>query len=926
MEKTLRHWMLMALMVLCIGGLTTACEETEDEEIPGGNEPTEKMIVSQKYKDYLSAGGLHSDMVELAELLAHQQLLELQYIKMSSGDWQEPLFSTYDFSESSINRFWEVLGEASEHADEYEAAIQRLQASGALGTNSPTTRGWDNIPFYTAVKLVGCLKLSGKACRAAIVGVVNQSGHAQDAAWLEARYNWVALERHSGATDYADWWNKFSRGEFDSKACKIFGDLMGTDAEFAEIAKECGVDRGGMIKSVAVPMIMLGVNLVLNLTPATTIVAESMEIVGNISNLADSIKGGGATGGTVAKTVSSVAKAAYNHFGKAPNPGGEFGEIMENGLKELAIGVTGDLEDKIATSIDNIIGNTTIASDAETILKQGEKAKAYLTDTDKKSPADIVIAIDQNGNNISIGTPDKDGKTTIVIPGGQEVSVTAVDKTGDKHTERVRVPVGQTVTIEASTTETMNIEVDQQQQLSKPEISTRTKKIEFDAKGGTQSFQVIYNGLFFSAIVVENDAEKWCSLSFNEDGIITVDVQPNPTISERTCTIMAGAWNDDENFMEDMVTVQVALTQAAGESQLKITPSALTFSAEGGWVTTIGNSNVELYHPVFENPDGYNNAYDLIIPDEAQQWIEWSPDNWDGSTRRLQFSLKKNETGQARSATITVNVYNYNPEPASSWSRWEKDNIIDKGTLLITQAPEAVPDFYSVYVKLKGQYDGNHYGNGYYSIGGYIDFAFGGNISSTQTDNIVSISQTGSCTKGDWDGDGNIDTDCTWNILLSLDKSGAQPVLRSGSVELNMHHEKSWMYDEWTDKVTFGVLNMTLTAKDASLFFNSSNPSISKYGGFLFQAKAENGVLPGCISNYNHFFSYKNNTENYIRFRSGEGEVEIYLFTTSADSRRFDADLPQVAAPATTPTACALGSLVKLHQHEGKLHAAPGRK
>ena len=33
-DYRIRHWMLMALMVLCIGGLTAACEETEDEEIP----------------------------------------------------------------------------------------------------------------------------------------------------------------------------------------------------------------------------------------------------------------------------------------------------------------------------------------------------------------------------------------------------------------------------------------------------------------------------------------------------------------------------------------------------------------------------------------------------------------------------------------------------------------------------------------------------------------------------------------------------------------------------------------------------------------------------------------------------------------------------------------------------------------------------
>ena len=195
-QYIIKHWMLPVLTVLCMAGLATACDKDKEEDRT--NDEPSKAIVSKEYKEYLSATGLRSDAQGLVDLLSKYELLELQYIKMASGDWKEPLFSTYDFSNASAKHFYEVLGEIVENADDYETAIQRLGTSGAMGTNSPTTRGFDNIPFYTAVKLLGYLKMSGKACRAAIVGVVQQSGHANDAAWLKKRYDLLDPARSHG--------------------------------------------------------------------------------------------------------------------------------------------------------------------------------------------------------------------------------------------------------------------------------------------------------------------------------------------------------------------------------------------------------------------------------------------------------------------------------------------------------------------------------------------------------------------------------------------------------------------------------------------------------------------------------------------------------------------------------------------------------
>lgn len=599
-QYIIKHWMLPVLTVLCMAGLATACDKDKEEDRT--NDEPSKAIVSKEYKEYLSATGLRSDAQGLVDLLSKYELLELQYIKMASGDWKEPLFSTYDFSNASAKHFYEVLGEIVENADDYETAIQRLGTSGAMGTNSPTTRGFDNIPFYTAVKLLGYLKMSGKACRAAIVGVVQQSGHANDAAWLKKRYDLLDPARQRGATDYADWWNKFSRGEFDSRACTIFGDMMcGNDYEFVETAEELGVNRSSTIRSIAVPMIMTGVNLVLNLTPTGTIAAETMEILGNVSNLADSIKSGGSTAGAITHTVTSIAKTVYNHYGKAPVDGGNkfYGDILENGQKELLLGVTGDVEERIAETLDNLVSKTAINPEPESIANNTKKGAAEFTDKDKQTPADVVIAVDKDGKNISIGTPDKNGKTTVILPAGTEMSITAIDKSGDKHTERVTVPAGKTVVIEGSTTETMNVEVEHKDQTEKPAISTTTKKLEFEPDGGEKYFKVTYKGLFVAAVVQEDEAEGWCRVDVDEKGEVTVLVMPNSSSENRSCTLAIGAWNEQSG--DDMEIVEVKVEQKG---------SSLPLGLVGLWRT----------QPVLQGWD-FHDFYELRLHDDGSFYI-----------------------------------------------------------------------------------------------------------------------------------------------------------------------------------------------------------------------------------------------------------------------------------------------------------------
>lgn len=553
--NTVKSWSRTALtlgLLACVA-LLSACSSSSDSDDIAPYTPSAPKY-SQEYLDYLSAGGLRSDAQALAELGAHQKLLTLLYMKMSSGDWEQELFSTYNFSDATVDRYWEVLGEALEQSGAYEEAISRLQAKGALGT--ATTRGWDNIPFYTAVKILGYLKVSGKACRAAIIGVVKQTGKDKDEAFLKKCYDDLDPARTRGTKDYKEWWEKLSRGDYDGdRACTIFGAIMSIP-DFAFEAEKCGVSKSGAIRDTAVPMITSGVSLVLNLTGPTTVIAESAEIIGNVSDLVDNVKKGESVTTSVVKTVSSIAKTAYNHFGGAPVSGGNsfYGEILENAQKEGIIGAVGDMEDGMSKVMTGIFeAKDYMNMTPEQFMEELEKAKASFEDTDKQSPADLVIATDQQGEDIVIGVPGANGKTDLTIPGGKTMRITAIDPQGDKCSSEVKAPSGTTTTIKGSSTEKAQPEEDKAK-VDYP-VEFDPSEVELEAIGDYEVVTVITN---YNHITAKSDP-TWLHVSVNGRNL-HIDADPNTATEARKGIITVSF---SENGTEVLKTLQLPVTQLA---------------------------------------------------------------------------------------------------------------------------------------------------------------------------------------------------------------------------------------------------------------------------------------------------------------------------------------------------------------------------
>lgn len=558
-------------------------------------EGRDKMPVTQDYKDYLSAGGLREDVVAMAELTGRTELLQLLYMKMSSNGWKDDLFSTYEFDEADVKRYYEVWQSLIDDADKYETAINRLSQFQALGTESPKTRAW-NIPFFSTLKLSNLWRKSAAAGRVSIMAVAHASGNLQNEAWLKERFDLLPTEFRYGTQDFREFWNTLSAGKLDDQSNRIFGVMYGgltggtNDPEFWETAYDLGITPTANIQKTLGPMFEVAANIVLNLTPATTIIAEAAEITKNSSDFVDAVNKGEGVAGAAVKVTSSIVKTGVNHFVHVPGLESEAGQYIENGLKEVGLGVVGELEDPLAKFCNDQITKVDVngKSKEEEVRKVVEKepakeagrASTIFEEKDTSTPADIVIATDQNGEKMGISLGSDDGKVTAIVPGGTELSVTAIDKTGDKHTETITVPVGETLVIEGETKESTNIEVDE----SIPYIHIDVAAMEFEATGGSQSFIIDTNCAAVTAFVAEEDAENWCKVEVQDGGEVTVTVDENHTGKSRECTIVAAATNDAQD-KDSYLLEEISLVQKSDERSVSVNPTTLEFDPNGGTKT-----------------------------------------------------------------------------------------------------------------------------------------------------------------------------------------------------------------------------------------------------------------------------------------------------------------------------------------------------
>ena len=228
-------------------------------------------------------------------------------------------------------------------------------------------------------------------------------------------------------------------------------------------------------------------------------------------------------------------------------------QYIENAIKEAGLGTIGETEDDIIKFIEEndlinkAINATTLPGD---LLEEIGDAVVTFTDEDTESPADIVIATDANGDKMGIGLGGKNGKVSTIIPGDKDIAVTAVDKTGDKHTEVTNVPKGGKTTIKGSTDEGKKAAEGITCELS-------PSSLLFDADGDIDVVTVITNAKFMKV----SSNVSWMKVDTNGWNVFA-DVEENPWPEVRKGEISIGLSMDDKTILK---TVTVSVTQEAAQ-------------------------------------------------------------------------------------------------------------------------------------------------------------------------------------------------------------------------------------------------------------------------------------------------------------------------------------------------------------------------
>ena len=183
-------------------------------------------------------------------------------------------------------------------------------------------------------------------------------------------------------------------------------------------------------------------------------------------------------------------------------------------------------------------------------------------------------------------------------------------------------------------------------------VTADPSSIEMDGKGGTQLITLNHPNAFnYLGGKVDSSLSGWASLTASDDGY-TLKVESNNTMEDRTgsitfyAAVTASALDDVMNKgvkadPELCATTVVVVKQAAGSTEIKLSPESVEFDAEGGTQKVTIDAGV--YKHFEADPD-----------DSSVSWLTVAL----GSGWSFDVKAKPNNGTEPRSGTVIVRCYN----------------------------------------------------------------------------------------------------------------------------------------------------------------------------------------------------------------------------------------------------------------------------
>ena len=183
-------------------------------------------------------------------------------------------------------------------------------------------------------------------------------------------------------------------------------------------------------------------------------------------------------------------------------------------------------------------------------------------------------------------------------------------------------------------------------------LSLSPSTLSFEVDGGTASLTATLEGYAKLGSFIDTDGQGW--LEVVPDGAaktVSVTCKKNETGKERTGHFYVFATNFDNPIVGDIKQVKVEVKQLADNTKAYVSPSTLSYPAEGG------TQNVTVNKGPYSR-GGYS------ISNEGKGWISVS---FTSFSKGLDITVQPNTTGQKRTCTVNCHLTNSDADnpPAS---------------------------------------------------------------------------------------------------------------------------------------------------------------------------------------------------------------------------------------------------------------------
>jgi hypothetical protein len=620
---------LLPLLLLMLGATVIgSCDPIEN-----GNELPDYKHVSNPTKivSYDGSPAFRNDVETLIEYAYVIDAMKVEFYKLASNDFEtgEAFCATIDDMDkntTSMRKFWEIQSYVMENFDRYEGALTRLEEEDVL-CSVTTTRG----VFADALSLLLSFKKSEEEGRKATMAVIAEAGWDKNPAKLQSLFNSLSETQKQGYTNYAEFWVDFSKGKLDKQANRIFNDLYHNDTDFTITCYDLEVKPIGNAIKVGRDLIEKGANVVIDVMPGemSTVMGIGKDVFNTTeATLQVAVKtyNGTLEREDVQKFLLQWASNAVNYcdrvqtFVESGNLGGfieqgdanwwgqEFANVILNEGLEFGENIVKRIKNENGVEIDQHI--------IEAIDKAtGEKM-------------DVLIAVDSKTGKAFVTTTKHDDGTFKADPMGTgEKKVTGVNKNGDRSTEKVIVEdTEKKVKVELDTTPE-----ERDDEPAFGDLTLVPNALAFSGEGGTKTVKVSTNYLYYG-VKTEDD---WLIVkTVPETDLFTVTAAQNFDSEQRTGKVYVLATNREGKVL---MTTTLSVTQDKANAVVQVTPTSLTFTAEGG------SEVVKVTCPAFSYYGGYPD-------DEAEGWVSV---DFAGEAE-LVITVKENTKDEERSGFVVV--------------------------------------------------------------------------------------------------------------------------------------------------------------------------------------------------------------------------------------------------------------------------------